>query len=643
MSKITIQCRLVASEATRQYLWHLMADIYTPFVNEMLRQIREDDNFEQWRQAGKIPAGVFENYRKALKTESRFQGMPGRWYYAGREEVKRIYKSWLALRRRLRNQLSGQNRWLEVLQSDETLMAVSGLDLPALRAESTKLMDLLSSQIAKPAKDSKKTNRKKGKKQAKQTQGKSLYQALWDLYQETEDILQKCAIAYLLKNKSQVPDKPEDLEKFQHRRRKAEIRTERINEQLTKSRLPKGRDLTDEQWLEALAIATEQIPKDETEAAIWQSRLLTDADSLPFPVAYETNEDLKWFLNGKGRLCVSFNGLSEHTFEIYCDQRQLHWFQRFLEDQQIKKDNKGERSSSLFTLRSGRILWKPHSEASKSTPWTANHLTLQCSVDTRLWTAEGTEQVRQEKATSIAKIVAGTKAKGNLNQKQQDFITKREKTLELLQNPFPRPSQPLYRGNPSIIAAVSFGLEKPATLAIVDIVTSKAITYRSIRQLLGQNYSLFTKHRLKQQQRAHQRHQNQKESAENRISEGGLGEHVDSLIAKAILETATEYGASSVVLPELGNIREIIHAEIQAKAERKIPGLKEKQDEYAAKFRASVHRWSYGRLAQKITTKASLQGLETESIRQPLQGTSQEKARNLAIAAYESRTVVQRA
>jgi hypothetical protein len=363
--------------------------------------------------------------------------------------------------------------------------------------------------------------------------------------------------------------------------------------------------------------------------------LLTEAAPLTFPVAYETNEDLKWFLNGKGRLCVNFNGLSEHSFEIYCDQRQLHWFKRFLEDQQIKKENNGERSTGLFTLRSGRISWMHQSD--KHDPWTANRLTLHCSVDTRLWTEEGTELVRQEKATEIAKVIAGTKKKGNLNQKQQDFVAKREKTLKLLQNPFNRPSKPLYQGNPSIIAAVSFGLEKPATLAIVDVATGKAISYHSIRQLLGKNYRLLTKQRLKQQQREHQRHKNQVESADNRISEGRLGDYVDSLVAKAIVTTATQYGASSIVLPELENIREIIHAEVQAKAERKIPGLKEKQDKYAAKYCRSVHRWSYRRLSQKIKTKAAIHGTVVEVTCQPLQGTPQEKAVGLAISAYQSR------
>jgi hypothetical protein len=122
--------------------------------------------------------------------------------------------------------------------------------------------------------------------------------------------------------------------------------------------MPKGRDLTSEKWLEALAIATSHVPQDEDEAKSWQASLLRQSSSVPFPVAFETNEDLRWSKNQKGRLCVEFNGLSEHTFEVYCDKRQLHWFQRFLEDQQIKRDSKNQHSSSLFTLRSGRIAWQ---------------------------------------------------------------------------------------------------------------------------------------------------------------------------------------------------------------------------------------------------------------------------------------------
>jgi len=104
----------------------------------------------------------------------------------------------------------------------------------------------------------------------------------------------------------------------------------------------------------------------------WQDTLLTDSKSIPFPVAYETNEDLTWSKNEKGRLEVHFNGLGEHTFQIYCDQRQLKWFQRFYEDQQIKRASKDQHSSSLFTLRSGRIAWQEGTD--KGDPW--NVITL---------------------------------------------------------------------------------------------------------------------------------------------------------------------------------------------------------------------------------------------------------------------------
>ncbi len=71
--------------------------------------------------------------------------------------------------------------------------------------------------------------------------------------------------------------------------------------------------------------------------------------------------------------------MGEHTFEIYCDSRHLHWFKRFLSDQEIKKNSKNQHSSSLFTLRSGRIAWQEGE--GKGEPWNVHHLTLHCSVD----------------------------------------------------------------------------------------------------------------------------------------------------------------------------------------------------------------------------------------------------------------------
>ncbi|MEA5452848.1 type V CRISPR-associated protein Cas12k [Leptolyngbya sp. CCNP1308] len=262
---------------------------------------------------------------------------------------------------------------------------------------------------------------------------------------------------------------------------------------------------------------------------------------------------------------------------------------------------------------------------------------LYCSVDTRLWTKEGSEQVSQEKATKIARVVSSTRARGNLTAQQEAFIRKREKTLTLLQNSFPRPSRPLYQGNPTILVGVSFGLDKPATLAIVDVTTGKAIAYRSIRQLLGDNYKLLNRQRQRKHQKARQRRSKQLQFAPNNISEGGLGKYIDSLIAKAVVEIAQQYNASSIAVGNLSNIREIIESEIQARAEQQT-SLKEVQAKYALNYRSSVHRWNYNRLAQKIESQALQAGLMVEQVKQPLIGTAQDKAREVAIKAFQSRT-----
>ena len=44
MSQITVQCRLVASESTRQQLWQLMAEKNTPLINELLLQVNQQQS-----------------------------------------------------------------------------------------------------------------------------------------------------------------------------------------------------------------------------------------------------------------------------------------------------------------------------------------------------------------------------------------------------------------------------------------------------------------------------------------------------------------------------------------------------------------------------------------------------------------------
>jgi hypothetical protein len=523
-----------------------------------------------------------------------------------------------------------------MLQSDDELTIASQTDINTLRSKASELLEQLNASISESAQtEVKKKTRSKKNNQPSQQAGANVSRTLFKLYDETEDPLTRCEIAYLLKNGCKLPEQDENPEKFAQRRRKTEIRLERLMNTFQNTRVPRGRHLSWHTWIEALDRATSHVPENEEQAADWQARLLTKPAILPFPVNYETNEDLHWSLNSKGRLCVSFNGLSEHSFEVYCDQRDLHWFNRFLEDQETKKASKNQHSSSLFSLRSGRIAWQEGKGVAEH--WVVHRLVLSCSVETDTWTQEGTEKIRQKKAIDCAKVIASTKAKENRSQNQDAFIRRRERMLELLDNQFPRPSHPLYQSQPSILAGVSYGLDKPATLAIVDIQTGKAIAYRSIRQILGKNYKLLNRYRLKQQRNAHKRRNNQRKGSSNQPRESNQGQYLDRLITHEIVAIAQKYQVSSLVLPDLGNIREIVQSEVQAKAEQKIPGSIEQQRQYARQYRASVHRWRYAQLTQFIQSQAAQLGISIEIVKQPLIGTPQEKARDLAIAAYQAR------
>jgi hypothetical protein len=609
-----------------------MAEANTPLINELLEQVGQHRDFEAWRHKSKIPTGTVKQLCESLKTAPRFIGQPARFYASAIALVDYTYKTWLALQKRLQSKLEGQVRWLAMLNSDAELVRLSNCSLDALRATASVILAQHTAQHD-PV-DSPQAKDKKGKKRKDFITNRNLASALFEAYRETDDILNRCAISYLLKNGCKISDKEEDTQKFDLRRRSVEIRVERLTQQL-KSRMPKGRDLRSEKWLETLFVATRNIPKDENEAKSWQANLLRKSSSLPFPVAYETNEDMTWFKNQKGRICVRFNGLSEHTFEVYCDRRQLHWFKRFLEDQQTKHNSKDQHSSSLFTLRSGRIAWQQGE--GKGAPWNVHHLTLFCCVDTHLWTDEGTEQVRQEKAADIAKTLTAMKKKGDLNEKQQAFVKRKQSTLQRINNPFPRPSKPLYQGQSHILVGVSLGFDKPATVAVVDALQGIVLTYRSIRQLLGENYKLLNRQRQQQQRNSHQRHQAQKSAAPNRFGESELGQYVDRLLAASIVAIAQTYQAGSIVLPKLGDVREQGNSEIQVLAEQKCPGYIEGQQKYAKEYRVSVHQWSYGRLINSIQSQAAKTDILIESGQQPIRGSPQEKARELAISAYHSR------
>ena len=269
----------------------------------MLWQINNHPDFEEWQSQGKLPGTLVSDLCKSRQNDSLYAGQPSRFYLSVTKLVNYIYKSWLKLQQRRQRKLEGQERWLSMFKSDTELLKESECSLDILRSKANEVLLDLETTI----------------KKSKEKQPPKKSSLLFDLYEETEDVLTRSAICYLLKNGSKLPkpDKPEDKKKFTQRRRKVAIKIERLQDQIEGSR-PHGRDLTGEQWLETLITAATTVPQYNKEARAWQDILLTKSKTIPFPITFETNEDLKWHKNEKGRLCVRFNGLSEHTLEIYC-------------------------------------------------------------------------------------------------------------------------------------------------------------------------------------------------------------------------------------------------------------------------------------------------------------------------------------
>jgi hypothetical protein len=399
--------------------------------------------------------------------------------------------------------------------------------------------------------------------------------------------------------------------------------------------------------------------------------LMRSPKNLPYPILYGSEDLRTWFRNEKGRICLSFNGLSEHIFEVQCDRRQLSLFELFMEDWQTfnAKENQKQYSGSTLLLREATLFWQePRQKIIKkkfnrqtdaqtehplenevteqrcgqnSDPWNRYRLTLHCTIDTNLLTVEGTEQIRQEKLAKRSKELESRSQKSKLDEDQAlNNELAKQKCLQNAKS-FRRSQRPLYKGNSDILLGVSFDLAEPATVAVVRGSDGAVLAYRSIRQLLGENYRLLNRKRQQQNRHAGQRRKNQQKGASKQLSESELGLYVDRILAKEIITLAKQFQAGSIVLPNLKGLRERIQSELDAKAEQKIPGNRAAQALYRKQYRTQVHRWSHHRLAQNIHSQAAKVDIIVELGYQPFQGSPQEKARDLAIAAYHARQIAQ--
>ena len=659
MAIITIQCRLQAQAETLRYLWRLMTEQNSLLVNEILEHLNSSPELNQWLSQGYISAETIKKIVKQLKQQPKYDGMPCRFSDSAETLVKDIYKSWFAIQRNKRNRMWGKKRWLAMIKSEQELLEQTGLSLPQLQAEAQKIL----------IKEQENFDKLKQNKDSEAKIPQDLFTYLFQVYDKvtknyeqekkphlkTKKLIKQSAVVYLLKNNCEISSEPEEPEQYQQYRRKKEIQLQRLEKQL-KARLPKGRNLTKEEYLEVLAQA-ECLITESKEMELLQARLLRGVGSIPFPVSYYTNTDICWSKNERGRICASFNGMAKdgHQFEIFCHNRQLHWFQRFYEDYQLYKQHKKQMPAGLITLRSASLIWKQEENGESEQPWLTNNLYLHCSLETELWTEEGTEQIRQLKIAKTKEKIDKWLQQKSLNKNQQQKLKANQTSLSLLQSfqDFARPSQLILQPNYSLIMGVSIGLREPVTVSIVNVNSSQILACFHTRQLLskpiqqqppsGKNpkkltqYELFLRRRQKQPENDVKRQQAQTNFANNRFGESELGQYVDRLIAKAVVEIALKYRVSSIVLPDLKNIREILDSEIQAKAEAKAPGCKKAQKKYARNYRQSIHRWSYARLCDAIKSKASQKGLAIESCFQLPSGTPEIQAKDLALTAYHQR------
>jgi hypothetical protein len=153
--------------------------------------------------------GTIKQLCESLRTDSRFIGQPGRFYACAIALVDYIYKSWLKIQQRLQRKLEGQMRWLGMLKSDEELVNHSGCTLEVIRTKASEILAPLSSknESSQPTQ----TKGKKSKKPQDLDSNRSISKTLFQVYDDTEDLLTQIAICYLLKNDCKIPDQEETL------------------------------------------------------------------------------------------------------------------------------------------------------------------------------------------------------------------------------------------------------------------------------------------------------------------------------------------------------------------------------------------------------------------------------------------------
>lgn len=798
----TILCKLSANEKVRQDFWQWSIN-HTLLINELLIRVSQHRDFDQWKNRGTIPYKAIQQLCETFKDpkQEHFLELPRRCYTSASLTVYYTYKSWLSLHKKCYDRLQGKKNWLAVIDNDLEVAKNTNFSSQLIQ---TKAAEILSQAYAQRDNSQQNQNEKTKKKSSKKLGNyPSIMTILFGVYGRTQDLLERRALAHLLKNECQVNEEEEDPEALKLRLEKKRIQIARLEKQL-KSRLPDGRDPTGDRfennlnnaialpnhstflpakfwinWYQALQLD----PKDGSNLLIlflsfisYKQNLAAEFDAweqeeperlalastiyktLPYPFLFGSADDLYWSSeqvephprtirerhqtekrharqppkrrrkpkhkqNVNKQICVRFKGkeLKKHCFRINCDRRQLPLFKQFLVDREMQKQRKETEKfmGGIFTLRSARLVWKKdterlHRKRTSTTsllwmkflfaiqrketitdkeldswlitflcintifPWQAHRLYLHCTIDSRLLTAEGTEEVIAEKAAAAQQYLDARSETSTSKQQAVERVDeeepqtsqaqrgttakKKETTLARSKNPPPaRPSRPVYKGQSHVEAVVIVSRFAIVAIAVVNTQTQEILEFQKVKDLLTEHRSDVLKERLKKHQgmlkggrnleqlqlqqhglvkrwRNHrkknltQRQKEQKRGLYKRSNqESNLAQYLNRLLAKRIVQLCQMHQVGTIVLPELGNIRENFECEIQAKARQKFPDDNvQLQKQYAKEVRMRVHRWNYKNLLHAIRQYATHTRIPVITWQQPKEGSLRDMAAVMA-------------
>ena len=266
-----------SNKRVRQHLWQLFLT-HSALIDELLDRLSKHSNFETWRQQGKLPADELKECWLDLKNSPTYdRKLPGRFFSSIHSMVETIYASWLTLNRTKQLRLDGLQRLTEIVHSDEDLLEMCDCQFERLQAEAESIIAQIDREIA----DS--------------DRARSRINILFQKYTELADVdtLSRSAIAYLIRHGCKIESNIEPAAKFKKWFGKKRKEAQRLETQLA-AHFPRGRDVLGKALTSCLETTNRDDFTDDLEYQLWRTTLSRNSHSLPHPIEFHGNTDLRW-------------------------------------------------------------------------------------------------------------------------------------------------------------------------------------------------------------------------------------------------------------------------------------------------------------------------------------------------------------